>query len=78
MARSAVANPIEVRMKSRRFMPSWDEPDYKATFDLTARVPANQMAVSNMPAAAVHIAPRPARTRTPRRVMSFMSSLLRA
>jgi hypothetical protein len=37
---------------ARRFVPSWDEPDYKATFDLTARVPANEMAVSNMPAAA--------------------------
>jgi aminopeptidase N len=37
---------------ARRFVPSWDEPDYKATFDLTARVPVNQMAVSNMPAAA--------------------------
>ena len=37
---------------ARRFVPSWDEPDYKATFDLTARVPANQMAVGNMPAAA--------------------------
>ncbi|WP_308517617.1 M1 family metallopeptidase [Sphingomonas flavescens] len=36
---------------ARRFMPSWDEPDYKATFDLTVRVPAAQMAVSNMPAA---------------------------
>jgi aminopeptidase N len=36
---------------ARRFVPSWDEPDYKASFDLTARVPANQMAVSNMPAA---------------------------
>jgi len=36
---------------ARRFIPSWDEPDYKATFDLTARVPANEMAVSNMPAA---------------------------
>ena len=34
---------------ARRFVPSWDEPDYKATFDLTARVPANQMAVGNMP-----------------------------
>ena len=33
-------------------MPSWDEPDYKATLDLTALVPANEMAVSNMPAAA--------------------------
>jgi aminopeptidase N len=37
---------------ARRFVPSWDEPDYKATFDLTARVPAAEMAVSNMPAAA--------------------------
>ncbi|GAB2500309.1 M1 family metallopeptidase [Pseudoxanthomonas sangjuensis] len=33
----------------RRFAPSWDEPYYKATFDLTATVPAAQMAVSNMP-----------------------------
>ena len=37
---------------ARRFVPSWDEPDYKATWDLTVRVPAAQMAVSNMPAAA--------------------------
>ena len=36
---------------ARRFVPSWDEPDYKATFDLTARIPVNEMAVSNMPAA---------------------------
>ncbi len=36
---------------ARRFVPSWDEPNYKAHFDLTARVPAGQMAVSNMPAA---------------------------
>ena len=35
---------------ARRFVPSWDEPDYKATWDLTARVPAKSMAVSNMPA----------------------------
>jgi len=35
---------------ARRFVPSWDEPDYKATFALTARVPQAQMAVSNMPA----------------------------
>lgn len=39
---------------ARRFLPSWDEPDYKATFDLTARVPANEMAVSNMPASTSH------------------------
>lgn len=36
---------------ARRFVPSWDEPDYKARFDLTARIPAKQMAVSNMPEA---------------------------
>ena len=37
---------------ARRFIPSWDEPDYKASFDLTALVPASEMAVSNMPSAA--------------------------
>ncbi len=35
----------------RRFAPMFDEPSYKATFDLTAIVPARQMAVSNMPIA---------------------------
>ena len=40
---------------ARRFVPSWDEPDYKAAFDLTARVPATEMAVSNMPAAATRL-----------------------
>ena len=34
---------------ARRFIPSWDEPNYKATFDLTATVPSADMAVSNMP-----------------------------
>ena len=34
---------------ARRFAPMWDEPSYKATFDLTATVPSDQMAVSNMP-----------------------------
>ncbi|HEY9130152.1 MAG TPA: M1 family metallopeptidase [Dyella sp.] len=36
---------------ARRFIPSWDEPNYKATFALHATVPATQMAVSNMPVA---------------------------
>jgi aminopeptidase N len=36
---------------ARRFVPSWDEPDYKAVWQLTAIVPADQMAVNNMPAA---------------------------
>ncbi|HQS70274.1 MAG: aminopeptidase [Novosphingobium sp. 28-62-57] len=34
---------------ARRFAPMFDEPIYKATFDLTAVVPASQMAISNMP-----------------------------
>ncbi|GGD84947.1 aminopeptidase [Tsuneonella deserti] len=34
---------------ARRFAPTFDEPSYKATFDLTAIVPQDQMAVSNMP-----------------------------
>jgi aminopeptidase N len=36
---------------ARAFVPSWDEPDYKAQWDLSAIVPANEMAVSNMPVA---------------------------
>jgi aminopeptidase N len=36
---------------ARRLVPCWDEPVYKATFDLTVTVPKGQMAVSNMPAA---------------------------
>lgn len=36
---------------ARKFVPSWDEPNYKATFNLVATVPAAQMAVSNMPIA---------------------------
>lgn len=35
---------------ARRFVPSWDEPYYKATFDLSVLVPRGQMAVGNMPA----------------------------
>lgn len=34
---------------ARRFAPMFDEPSYKATFDLSAVVPEGQMAVSNMP-----------------------------
>ena len=36
---------------ARRFMPSWDEPERKATFSLTIDGPDGQMAVSNMPQA---------------------------
>jgi aminopeptidase N len=34
---------------ARRFVPSFDEPSYKATFDLSAVIPTGQMAVGNMP-----------------------------
>lgn len=36
---------------ARRFVPCWDEPGVKATFALNVTVPANEMPVSNMPAA---------------------------
>jgi aminopeptidase N len=38
---------------ARRFVPCWDEPGRKATFELTAVAPAGLMAISNMPAAEV-------------------------
>ena len=42
---------------ARRFVPSWDEPGRKATFQLTATVPADQMALSNMPIASTDALP---------------------
>jgi aminopeptidase N len=40
---------------ARRFVPMWDEPARKATFELTATVPADQMALSNMPIASTDV-----------------------
>jgi aminopeptidase N len=37
---------------ARRFVPSWDEPNRKAVFALTATVPSDLLATSNMPVAA--------------------------
>jgi aminopeptidase N len=34
---------------ARRFVPSWDEPSYKATFDLSAIIPTGELAIGNMP-----------------------------
>ncbi len=34
---------------ARRFFPCWDEPSFRARFQLTAVVPGNFTAVSNMP-----------------------------
>jgi len=42
---------------ARRFVPSWDEPARRATFDLTVTVPADLMAVGNMPVAATEALP---------------------
>jgi aminopeptidase N len=36
---------------ARRFFPCWDEPAFRARFELTAVVPENWLAVSNMPIA---------------------------
>jgi aminopeptidase N len=36
---------------ARRMIPSWDEPEYKATFMLKVAVPSGQTAISNMPIA---------------------------
>jgi len=41
----------------RRFMPSWDEPGIKATLRLTVDVPADRMAVANMPVASTETLP---------------------
>ncbi len=35
---------------ARRFLPSWDEPVFRTPFDLRVTIPANQTAISNMPA----------------------------
>ena len=42
---------------ARRFVPSWDEPARRATFDLTVTVPADLMAIGNMPVAATEALP---------------------
>ncbi len=42
---------------ARRFVPSWDEPARRATFELTATVPAALMAVGNMPVASTEPLP---------------------
>ena len=42
---------------ARRFVPCWDEPARKATFALTATVPANGMALSNTPIASTETLP---------------------
>jgi aminopeptidase N len=38
---------------ARRFFPGWDEPQFRTPYNLSVTVPANQMAVSNMPQAGV-------------------------
>lgn len=38
---------------ARRMFPSWDEPSFKATYQLSVRVPRSYTAVSNMPVTSV-------------------------
>ena len=38
---------------ARRFFPGWDEPQFRTPYNLSVTVPANQMAISNMPQAGV-------------------------
>ena len=51
---------------ARRMFPCWDEPVFRATYQLTAVVPAAHTALSNMPAAA-----RTARTSAPTSACAF-------
>src|SRR5206468_1041455 len=50
--RQLVLNALELKIEAtdaRRFFPCWDEPVFRARFQLTAIVPENWLAVSNMP-----------------------------
>ena len=42
---------------ARRFVPSWDEPGVKSTFQISITAPGDQMAVSNTPAASAQFLP---------------------
>jgi aminopeptidase N len=42
---------------ARRFFPGWDEPQFRTPYNLTVTVPADHMAVSNMPQAGVQNRP---------------------
>lgn len=52
VARVARFSPSCRRVHARRVIPSWDEPAFKASFDVSLTVPSGQTAVSNMPVAA--------------------------
>ena len=55
-ARRALFTQFEAS-DARAFVPSWDEPDYKTRWDLSAVVPVNQMAIGNMPASRTDLLP---------------------
>ena len=42
---------------ARRFFPGWDEPQFRTPYNLTVTIPADQVAISNMPQAGVQTRP---------------------
>jgi aminopeptidase N len=61
---------------ARQFAPMFDEPSYKATFDLSVVVPADRLAVSNMPVASETPAGKGFKTVTFRTTPKMASYLL--
>ncbi len=61
---------------ARRFFPGWDEPQFRTPYNLTVSVPANQMAISNMPQAGVQVRPDGTRSVTFQTTPAMSSYLL--
>ncbi|MEZ6023895.1 MAG: M1 family metallopeptidase [Hyphomonadaceae bacterium] len=53
VTKRALATQFEAA-DARRFAPMWDQPNRRAVFQLTVTAPADQMVISNMPAAQTH------------------------
>ena len=58
---------------ARRFFPCWDEPSFRARFQLTAVVPENWLAVSNMPVESEHKIDPPSPNASPARTSGAAS-----
>jgi aminopeptidase N len=49
---------------ARRFFPGWDEPQFRTPYNLSVTIPADQMAISNMPQAGIQNRPDGTKTVT--------------